>query len=179
MKRASSSLRKHKNDLGPFVKLHRKAKILSLDDLARRTGLSRSYLGDIEAGRKGVSLPAHTVSMLAQALGVEINEITKVMVRNDAEDPKKYAEYYRVLRSTVRAGQIARLLAEARQSILAAQTLISAGKDASKCLQRLGRTVESIDNTLAYRGKPPDGVRAGHDRGDDEKFFDGRLTGND
>lgn len=171
MKNRSSSLRKHKNDLGPFVKIQRKAKFLSLDDLAQRTGLSRSYLGDIETGRRGVDMPAHTVSMLAQALEVPVALITQKMVRNDFEDTKKYAEYYRVLRSSVRAGQIARLIAQARQGLLTAKMTAAMGKDVTKCLQAIEKTVETIDQTLAYRGKPPQCGQPGIDRGDDDKFF--------
>jgi transcriptional regulator with XRE-family HTH domain len=177
MKKTTAIFRR-KNVLGPFIKASRKAKDLSLDELARQTGLSRSYLGDIEAGRKGSDMPGHTVSLLAHVLDVPTSLITVLTTRNEANDARKYGEYYRVLRSNVRAKQIARHIERLRLSCRQAREPLLPAKEVSKLLQDIEKTVENLDKTLAYRGRPPVSVQPAGDLGDEEKFLDGKLSDN-
>ncbi|MBB4840281.1 transcriptional regulator with XRE-family HTH domain [Sphingomonas kyeonggiensis] len=59
--------------IGPYIQTYRKARSLTLDDLARLSGVSRSMLSQIERGQANPSLA--TVWSLANALGVDISEL--------------------------------------------------------------------------------------------------------
>lgn len=168
--------KRHNGELGALIKARRHEKGYSLSELSDMTGLSRSYIGEIETGKKGFNLPMHTVAMLAQALDLAPSTISSKMEVHTAIDARKYGEHYRVLRSNVRAGRIAQLLGRLKADIEHAKSALMLGKDASKYLQDIERTVNAVDNTLAYRGKPPVSVTPAADKGDDEKFLDlGKL----
>lgn len=59
--------------IGPYIKAFRKRRSLTLDDLARVSGVSRSMLSQIERGQANPSLA--TVWALAGALKVDISEL--------------------------------------------------------------------------------------------------------
>ena len=59
-----------KEVFGQKVKLLRKAKELSQEDLADKSGLNRPYISAIEQGKRNVSL--EVVEKLAVALEIEI-----------------------------------------------------------------------------------------------------------
>lgn len=65
--------------IGPFIQSFRKARGLTLDDLARVSGVSRSMLSQIERGQANPSLA--TVWSLATALKVDISELIAGEVR--------------------------------------------------------------------------------------------------
>jgi XRE family transcriptional regulator, regulator of sulfur utilization len=59
--------------IGPYIQAYRKRLTLTLDDLARMSGVSRSMLSQIERGHANPSLA--TVWSLASALKVDISEL--------------------------------------------------------------------------------------------------------
>ncbi len=59
--------------IGPFIKAYRKSQSLTLDDLEKISGVSRSMLSQIERGQANPSLA--TVWSLAIALKVDISEL--------------------------------------------------------------------------------------------------------
>lgn len=177
--------RRERGALAELIRKHRKDKGWSLDDLSRKTRLSRGYLGDLEAGRKGSNLSEHTLDVLAKALGFTRNtqnEVVNSQTENVSTNGKsiasrKYGEHYRILRSNVRAHKVAKQLARIRTAVEAARSALLQGDDASKMLQDIVTAAESIDDTLAYRKKPPVCVRPIEDSGDDEKYFEFGRSG--
>jgi len=62
-----------KEKFGQRLKTLRKAKGLSQEELAEKSGLNRPYISGIEKGRRNVSL--EVMEKLAGALGVEMGEL--------------------------------------------------------------------------------------------------------
>ncbi len=60
-------------EIGPHIQALRKARGLTLDELAQRSGVSRSMLSQIERGQANPTLA--TVWALADAFGLEISEL--------------------------------------------------------------------------------------------------------
>jgi transcriptional regulator with XRE-family HTH domain len=60
---------------GDNVRKIRKKKVWSQDDLAKKTGLHRTYIGSIERGERNVSLI--NVEKIANALDVTIKILTE------------------------------------------------------------------------------------------------------
>ncbi|MEB2777457.1 helix-turn-helix transcriptional regulator [Algoriphagus sp. D3-2-R+10] len=61
-----------KEVFGQRVKLLRKAKELSQEELAEKSGLNRPYISAIEQGKRNVSL--EVIEKLAEALEIKIKE---------------------------------------------------------------------------------------------------------
>ena len=59
-----------KVSFGQKVKLFRKVKNLSQEDLAERSGLNRPYISAIEQGKRNVSL--EVIEKLSESLSIEI-----------------------------------------------------------------------------------------------------------
>lgn len=163
-------------ELAKFLKERRAARKLSLTDLADITELSRSYLGELETGRKGYKLPMETVAKLAEALDVSPTVIASKMGAVIDIDARQYGEHYKVLRSALRAARVAKLLEAITSTCKRAREALVDGRDPSKLLQDIEKTVKAVDRTLAYRGKPPVSVRPVADSLDDEKFQDFDLS---
>jgi transcriptional regulator with XRE-family HTH domain len=66
---------KHLLDLGKRIKLVRKAKNLSQEQLALKAEVDRSYMGGIERGERNVSFL--TLVKIARCLDCDIAEFTK------------------------------------------------------------------------------------------------------
>ena len=60
---------------GRDVRIVRKERQLSQEDLAELAGVHRTYIGAVERGEKNVSL--RNIARIAQALDVKIHELTK------------------------------------------------------------------------------------------------------
>ena len=77
-------------EVGPFVRSHRQKLGLTLDELAKKSGVSKSMLSMIERGQTNPTLA--TVWALAQALNVDVSEMIGVQkparhVRIDVASP--------------------------------------------------------------------------------------------
>ena len=68
-------------NLANEIKAKRKRIGMSMVDMAKHTGLSRSYLYDIERGRTNPSLKV--MNLLQDALGVEIFSISEIPLTNN------------------------------------------------------------------------------------------------
>lgn len=167
--------RRERGELAEMIRNARMAQGWSLEDLSRRTRISRSYLGDLESGRKGSNLSDFTVDALAKVLGISL--ALRERVAKQQTESRMYGEHYRILRSNVRAQKLAKQLQRIRSNVEAARGALMSGNDASKMLQDIVTAVETIDDTLAYRKKPPVSVRPIEDSGDDEKYFDFGKSG--
>jgi len=60
---------------GKKVKSFREEKGISQEELAFETGLHRTYISDVERGKRSISLK--NIEKLANSLGVEIYELFK------------------------------------------------------------------------------------------------------
>jgi transcriptional regulator with XRE-family HTH domain len=68
-------------NLAKEIKAKRKRIGMSVADVAKHTGLSRSYIYDIECGRTNPSL--RVMTLLQETLGVEIFSISSVPLTNN------------------------------------------------------------------------------------------------
>lgn len=165
--------------LANILRAARKEKKMSIDDVARQAHISRSYLGDLEAGRKGSNMSMFTANRLARVLELSPHVLcVREDVKSSQTDMRMYGEHYRSLRSNVRAHQVAVLLHRIRTDVAAVRAANMQGKDASNMLQDIETAVEAIDDALAYRKHAPVKVRPADETGDDDKFFEfGKSTG--
>ncbi len=76
--------------LGPRIRTRRKSLRFTLDSLAARAGVSKSYLSRIENGKK--TPPLDTLSRLARALGTDI----KLLLSDEGEGAGRYLSVVRV-----------------------------------------------------------------------------------
>lgn len=61
--------------LGQNMKRIRLAKQMSQGDICRKLGVDRSYISNVESGKKNPTLS--TITKLAKALGVSVGELLK------------------------------------------------------------------------------------------------------
>lgn len=61
--------------LGNNMKRIRLAKQMSQGDICRKLGVDRSYISNVESGKKNPTLS--TITKLAKALGVSVGELLK------------------------------------------------------------------------------------------------------
>jgi two-component system response regulator len=81
--------------LGMSVKNWRNRVAIPQDELARRAGLQRSYISDVERGSRNVSLK--TIEKLAEALGISIQTLFADMDSKSASTPLRTDEMVDIL----------------------------------------------------------------------------------
>lgn len=82
--------------LGEFIRLARKGKGMTLDELARRAEITQPFLSDIERGRRN---PSEVVLIkLAQNLGIDIDELDELNTVSALRDLKLLLDNERELR---------------------------------------------------------------------------------
>lgn len=72
---------------GSFLRQIREEKNISLRELAKKIGVSGAFLSDIELGRRFPA--ADKIELLAQEIGIPIEELQKYDFRNEAEEIRK------------------------------------------------------------------------------------------
>ena len=76
--------------LGEKVRELRNSKDISMRELARRTGISSSFMGEIEAGRR---YPKDAfLAAISRELGVNVVELRKLDTRSSVEDLKRLVD---------------------------------------------------------------------------------------
>ena len=76
--------------LGDKVRQLRNKMDISMRELARRTGISSSFMGEIEAGRR---YPKEAyLAAIAKELGVKVGELRKLDTRSSLEDLKRLVD---------------------------------------------------------------------------------------
>lgn len=76
--------------LGEKVQELRNGKGISMRELARRTGISSSFLGEIEAGRR---YPKEAyLAAIAKELGVNASELGELDTRSSVDDLKRLVD---------------------------------------------------------------------------------------
>lgn len=60
---------------GKKVRFYRERKGISQEELAFETGLHRTYISDVERGKRSISLK--NIEKIAESLGIEIYELFK------------------------------------------------------------------------------------------------------
>jgi len=74
-------------DVGRAIKKLRERNGMTQGDIARATGLERSYVSRLEGGK--INYPRlKTVYKLAHALGVSVDEFVKIAISNDGPKSK-------------------------------------------------------------------------------------------
>ncbi|SMG56512.1 helix-turn-helix domain-containing protein [Paenibacillus aquistagni] len=82
---------KKENEFGEYLKLIRKQEKLTLTELAKKTGLSHSYLSQLENGKRKVP-PINTLLKISRALDVSIAEMPFTSELSNAELETFYNE---------------------------------------------------------------------------------------
>ena len=71
-------------NFGKSIRLFRQEKNISQEELADLCGLHRTYISDVELGKRNVSL--ENIEKIANALSLRISDIFTVMERNGVND---------------------------------------------------------------------------------------------
>ena len=85
-----------KTTLGEFIRSTRKAKRMTIADLARRSNITHPFLSDVERGRRNPS--EEVVSKLAENLGLSIEQLNELNTAAALRDFKQLLENDRDLR---------------------------------------------------------------------------------
>lgn len=85
-------------DFGEYVKKIRKAKGLTTTELAKRTGISQSYISQIENGKRGIPTDEMLLS-LARGLGEDYAEFLKTAGRNSSPIDNQIRHFVHLLLS--------------------------------------------------------------------------------
>jgi len=76
--------------LGEKVRELRNSKDISMRELARRTGISSSFMGEIEAGRR---YPKEAfLAAIAKELGVSVGKLGELDTRSSVDDLKRLVD---------------------------------------------------------------------------------------
>jgi transcriptional regulator with XRE-family HTH domain len=73
--------------LGDAIRQRRRGLNLSQDELAHRSGLHRTYLSDVERGRRNISFLS--LVAIASGLGVTVSELTTTLSLTKSEDVER------------------------------------------------------------------------------------------
>lgn len=133
-----------------FANKRREAK-LKMAEVAKACGISRSFLCDVEHGRRGLTLT--TAIRIAACLDVSPDEVVSRL--DESKDAADYNVYVRVLRSNERASQVARHMKLAAMHIETLKQALKSQKTSLKVVQELETTLEMLNDVLAYKNERP------------------------
>jgi transcriptional regulator with XRE-family HTH domain len=144
-----------KRELGAFLRSTRERRKRTLEDVALAIGRSKTYVCDVEAGRRGGSkMPADIVSMWAGYLNIPVATIAKMQnhegVKADetAANMARRSTYMRILRSRSRSARIFTAVKETRELLKVTDGLTPA--DMRDLLTQVAKNVEIINTCLKY-----------------------------
>lgn len=140
-------------------------------------GISNRYLCDIEHGRRKLKVDRRIAAKLAAALDLDVNEVLEHIEPSALtnRERKAYADYYRALRSTLRAERVHELVQGAMHAAEDLRIAIAQGRSCEKLLQSLENSLKDLDLTLAFRTRPT-AKKWGRDVSDDRKLKPGRRA---
>lgn len=152
-----SKLAEHecKRELGAFLRATREKRKRNLEDVALAIGRSKTYVCDVESGRRGGSrMPADIVSMWAGYLGIPVATIAKMQnhegVKADTTiaNMARRSTYMRILRSRARSARIFTAVKETRALLKATDDLTPA--QTRDLIANVAKNIEIINSCLKY-----------------------------
>lgn len=153
-----TSLAEHecKRALGAFLREMREKRKKSLGDMATALGRSKSYVCDIEAGRRGGSrLPAEVVVVWASYLDIPVAAVAeKQRVLESAKRPEvtstqRYRSYMKILRNRKRSNRIYTAVSTMRTLLRVSDEQLTPAQ-VKDLLAKMAENVEVIDSCLVY-----------------------------
>ncbi len=144
-----------KRRLGAFLREVRERRGFSLADIATATGRSRSYVCDVEAGRRGgTRIPADIIALWAGYLNVPVSAIAEIQRARDSSAPtntQRYRSYMRILRNRTRSLRIYKAVGELRELVkVAADDEHLSRAQTREIIGRVSQAIDIIDSCLAY-----------------------------
>ena len=139
-------------EFGKYLRSVRIKRHKKLKDLALATNKSISYICDLELGRRGASkLDPVFLFTLADYLNIPINEF---LVRTGAIDRSidaEYQDYYKIMRSKIRAQRVGGHIRDALDDVKALKMLVSSHeKGLSEVLFSLENHILELKSTLTH-----------------------------
>jgi transcriptional regulator with XRE-family HTH domain len=141
-----------KRSVGAFLKSVRLKRGYSLGQVAKALDKSRSWVCDVEAGRRGgAHLTGHHISLWADYLNIPVVSIVERQKLSDQEDlsPAKYRHYYKILRNKRRSAVMLSAVNELQDVVLEANQSLTLDS-ARKLLTRVAKSVTKISTCLEY-----------------------------
>jgi transcriptional regulator with XRE-family HTH domain len=140
------------NEFGSYLRSVRNKRGRTLKQVAIAMGKSTGYICDIELGRRGTArMDPMFIHRLADYLNFPANEL---LVRAGLVDRKldaQYGDYYKIMRSKVRAMRVGELIAAAKSDIIALKSETNGVKNGmSEILFSLENHILELDSTLTH-----------------------------
>jgi transcriptional regulator with XRE-family HTH domain len=144
-----------KREIGAFLRAQREKRGRSLDDVALAINRSKTYVCDVEAGRRGGSkMPAEIVSMWAGYLNIPVAIIARMQFHDgikakiDTANIARRSTYMRILRSRTRSARIFTAVKETRELLKETDDLTPA--QTRELLAHVSKNIEIINTCLKY-----------------------------
>jgi transcriptional regulator with XRE-family HTH domain len=140
--------------LGDYLRTVREARERSIGDVARAIDRSKSYVCDVEMGRRGGSkMPADIVSTWAAYLDIPVLKIAKLQwpegMPPSEPTSRRYVSYMRILRNRGRSKRMYAAVKEMRALVSVSGDNLTPAETRA-LLAKISRNVVEIDNCLAY-----------------------------
>lgn len=140
-----------KRILGDFLKTRRLKMGLSLGDVATAIGRSKSYVCDVENGRRGGStMPAAIVAQWAEYLEIPVEQIAKKqeLPTKGRIRTQNYRSYMKILRSRKRSERLDLAVADTKR--LLDNTDFRHPYELADVLEAVKKNIDIIDTCLMY-----------------------------
>lgn len=143
-----------KKRLGAFLKNVRERRGYTLADIAVAIGRSKTYVCDVESGRRGGSrMPADIVAQWAAYLDIPVSAVAERQRRGDPNaisNTQRYRSYMRILRNRTRSTRIYKAMTELRELVKASQAELTPTQT-RELFGKVAQNVEVIDTCLVYQ----------------------------
>jgi transcriptional regulator with XRE-family HTH domain len=143
-----------KKRLGAFLKGVRERRGYTLGDIAVAVGRSKTYVCDVESGRRGGSrMPADIVALWAAYLDIPVSAVAERQRRGEANaisNTQRYRSYMRILRNRNRSTRIYKAVTELRQLVRESQSELTPTQT-RELFGKVAANVEVIDTCLVYQ----------------------------
>lgn len=146
-----------KRRLGSFLKSVRERRKYTLGDIAVAIGRSKTYVCDVESGRRGGSrMPADVVAQWAAYLDIPVSAVAEKQRKlakgepNAISNTQRYRSYMRILRNRSRSTRIYKAVIELRELVKASQDELTPTQT-RELFGKVAANVEVIDTCLVYQ----------------------------
>lgn len=143
-----------KKRLGAFLKGVRERRGYAIGDIAVAIGRSKTYVCDVENGRRGGSrMPADVVSMWAAYLDIPVSAVAERQRRGEVgaiTNTQRYRSYMRILRNRSRSTRIYKAVTELRLLVEASKNELTPTQT-RELFGKVAANVEVIDTCLVYQ----------------------------
>jgi len=140
------------NEFGSYLRSVRIKRKRKLKEVALAIGKSPGYICDLELGRRGTSrIDPMLLHTLANFLNVPVNEFLVRAGHIDRKLDAQYGDFYKLMRSKVRAQRVGELISGVKSDINALKTAPNAGKNGmSEVLFSLENHILELESTLTH-----------------------------